>query len=918
VSAADEDTTSSARDAGKRTTAGSQWTIVETFAIPPDASGLAWDGTNLYCGIYGVDGGEVYQINPDTGAYSLVFTGPQSDAYGLTYDGEYLWTTDHGLPSADPALAMKLDWDGAVLEQFELPAHYVSGIAYDGGDFWVARYYSDPSHLFKVDSSGVVLDDFVAPDNQPWDLCMADGYMWMADYNGNALYKIDPATGEMLESHASAGIKPAGIVWDGQYLWYCDEGEGDNDFLYKVDLSGSGTSEIDIPITSHDFGVIPIGESGIWNVTVNSIGTADLTIGGVSFEPADGLSCPVVFPVVVPQGGSTILPVHFAPVGFGPLEATATVESDDPIHPDVEVQLTGDGVFPDPTVDLDAEVHDYGVVRSGAHTRWFLGVSNHGDGQLIIDDITLDEPHFYLDGAVELPINVDTLTTTEIGVWFNPDSDAAYAATLSIFSNDPLVDPATVALSGAGVEQDYPIGDSLWSFLIDVDFDNTPKAMAPISDVNGDCVPDVIVCSEDDYIRCFNGNAHGTGDILWEHEIFAGSVYSQNGLQITGDIDDDGHDDVVVASSWGGRLIRALSGMTGQEIWTHDTDEYGDGGWVYQVDHSYDYNADGVKDILASTGDDGTDTGPKRVYCLNGLSGVSLWETPLGGPGFSVIGVEDFTGDGRPDAVAGASNESETQGKVVGINGLNGSIEWTFVTSGSSVWALQQADDFTSDGVRDVIVADFSGNIYGLDATDGSSEYSAGGLGTTIRFVRLEDVSGDGHPDFIAAHYGSGARVINGQTGATEWSTPLADKPGAVSRMPDISGDGINDVAVGTLFSSNFVYYLDGADGTILDSFNYGTPVDSIAAIPDVVGDDSWEVAVGGRNGLLTVYSGGTGVDHALADLNGDGQVNAVDLALLLGAWGPCSDECDCPADLDGNGTVGAFDLAILLGAWGP
>ncbi len=51
------------------------------------------------------------------------------------------------------------------------------------------------------------------------------------------------------------------------------------------------------------------------------------------------------------------------------------------------------------------------------------------------------------------------------------------------------------------------------------------------------------------------------------------------------------------------------------------------------------------------------------------------------------------------------------------------------------------------------------------------------------------------------------------------------------------------------------------------------------------------------------------------ADLDGDGTVGAADLALLLGAWGPCA---ECPADLDGDGQVAPFDLALLLGNWGP
>ena len=145
VSAADGNAAPWARDVGKRTTAGSQWTIVATYAIPEGASGLAWDGSSLYCGIYGSNGSEVYEIDPDTGAYSLLFTGPQEDAFGLTYDGQYLWTTDHPGSPSDPAIAMKLDWSGNVLEQIDLPAHYMSGIAYDTGDFWVARYFSDPS-----------------------------------------------------------------------------------------------------------------------------------------------------------------------------------------------------------------------------------------------------------------------------------------------------------------------------------------------------------------------------------------------------------------------------------------------------------------------------------------------------------------------------------------------------------------------------------------------------------------------------------------------------------------------------------------------------------------------------------------------------------------------------------------------------
>ena len=50
-------------------------------------------------------------------------------------------------------------------------------------------------------------------------------------------------------------------------------------------------------------------------------------------------------------------------------------------------------------------------------------------------------------------------------------------------------------------------------------------------------------------------------------------------------------------------------------------------------------------------------------------------------------------------------------------------------------------------------------------------------------------------------------------------------------------------------------------------------------------------------------------------DLNGDGVVNPIDLATLLGAWGPCP---GCTADINGDDVVNPIDLATLLGAWGP
>ena len=458
---------------------------------------------------------------------------------------------------------------------------------------------------------------------------------------------------------------------------------------------------------------------------------------------------------------------------------------------------------------------------------------------------------FVMPGAavVDIPNDTDMQAFDEISayqLWVISGGEMSFS------SEEPYI--------SQGGDGDYPIGEIIWRYYITGGSDNSVQAITPIPDINDDGIDDVIVCSEDYYVRCFDGDAIGTGVVLWEHFIYSGRLWCQNELTITEDVDGDGYNDVVVGTPWGDRSIHTLSGKTGEVIWTHDTHEYGDGGWVYQVNCSYDYNGDDVIDVLATTG--GNSAGPRRVYCLNGLTGLSIWECPLGsprGPGFSVIGIEDFTGDGQPDVLAGASNNYETIGYAYGINGATGIITWTFTVGGSSVWALEQIDDITGDGIKDVIIGDFSGNIYGLDATTGGMEYS-NSLGSAIitRFAKLNDVNGDGHPDIIPAHSTTHVtQVIDGYTGSIIWSHPVADQPWNVARISDISGDAIDDVLVGTLFNSNYCYFLNGVNGSELCSISYYEAVDAIAAIPDIVADGSMEMVAGGRNGKVTCFSGG-------------------------------------------------------------
>ena len=207
---------------------------------------------------------------------------------------------------------------------------------------------------------------------------------------------------------------------------------------------------------------------------------------------------------------------------------------------------------------------------------------------------------------------------------------------------------------------------------------------------------------------------------------------------------------------------------------------------------------------------------------------------------------------------------------MYGIDGADGSIEWTFVTPGTSVWALEQLDDVNGKGAQEIIAGDFGGYIYTLDPETGGQLYSTSAGGNLlIRFVKLDDVNGDGFTDILLAYSGSNGVVLSGYDLSTLWFQPLADKAWVADRINDVSGDMINDAIIGTLFSNNYCYFLDGTTGEELSPIPYGSPLDAIRAIPDIVGDHSMEMVAGGRNGMLTCYSGGINTATAVPETPG-------------------------------------------------
>ena len=69
------------------------------------------------------------------------------------------------------------------------------------------------------------------------------------------------------------------------------------------------------------------------------------------------------------------------------------------------------------------------------------------------------------------PIQIETLDSAMIGMWFNPEDPVYYNGSMDLTTNDPANQTITVDLEGEGLKQDWPIGEALWHYYINERFD---------------------------------------------------------------------------------------------------------------------------------------------------------------------------------------------------------------------------------------------------------------------------------------------------------------------------------------------------------------------------------------------------------------------------------------------------------------
>jgi outer membrane protein assembly factor BamB len=617
-----------------------QWTVINIYQVHNFASGLAWDGTYFYMGSYGgSESSKVYRFNPATTTNEYLFDGPSS-TLGLTWDGSHLWITN-SMGLSQPSRANKVDMQGNILEHFNLPARMMSGIAYDNGDFWAARYESPFHkiyHLQLQEGQYVPVDSFPTPTSQPWEIARQDDILWITDYNRSEIHQTG-LQGNLIATFPASLQRTSGVVHDGQYLWYLSRSSatGTPSFLYQVDLSGGGTPEMVVD-NHHDFGNVTLGSNASWDMHISNTGTGQLTIEDLVFPANSPFSTSQDFPFNIPAGDSTTVAITFAPDQINFQEVTALLQTNDPANLEVGISLEGIGLESGPFMLSHQDAVDFGSVRIHSSNKKYFVFQNMGDAPLEITQVQLDSDRFYFDSYVAFPYVLEPVETLELPFWFIPEQTGATAGNATVTFNNELQSPLTIPLTGEAQQTEYAAGDLLWQYQFPGPIWNHATSILTVPDLNEDGVPDVMLTTRTGHLRVFNSNASGLADLIWERHL--GIVDFPKAVALGSDINGDGLQDIIVGTAISDEAITAVSSRTGENIWRVETSDFPPSGWIYMVDVSHDFNGNGYLDVVAAIGNSGSNNG--SVMCINGQNGEILWHTQLNFATYSVLVVEGF------------------------------------------------------------------------------------------------------------------------------------------------------------------------------------------------------------------------------------------------------------------------------------